>query len=297
VSKKPAAIPLFADAYLADTTHLTTEEHGAYLLLLMASWRQADCALPNDDRKLARITGLSPRKWAAIKSTIMEFWTVEGDRIHQLRLRREHEFVCKKSEANRKSAEARWGTQDDENKGNGGMRSHCDGNAPPPPPVEREKEPNGSSLSAPDQSADVFDAWDRMVAISGNPRCNKRSAKRRTACRARLREDGLAAILLAISRIPQSSFLRGETGSWAGADIDFLLRPDTVTKILEGKYDDRPKQPGPSGSRSFDGRDGVAKALDGRLGLGDPAGSIGRRDAGESGSYLALPAPRLAAVR
>jgi uncharacterized protein YdaU (DUF1376 family) len=144
---KPAAIPLFADAYLADTTHLTTEEHGAYLLLLMAAWRQGDCALPHDDRKLARIAGLTPRKWAAIKPTIMEFWQVENGRIYQLRLRKEHDFVCKKSEANRKAAEARWKPQEPENPKKGGMRPHSERNAPPPPPIEEE--PDGSSPPAP----------------------------------------------------------------------------------------------------------------------------------------------------
>jgi uncharacterized protein YdaU (DUF1376 family) len=136
MSQKPAAIPLFADAYLADTTHLTTEEHGAYLLLLMAAWRQDDCGLPDDDRKLARITGLTPRKWASMKPTIMEFWQVEGGRIYQSRLRKEHDFVCKKSEANRKAAASRWEKQNTEKVEDGGMRLHSDRNAPPPPPIE-----------------------------------------------------------------------------------------------------------------------------------------------------------------
>lgn len=161
----------------------------------------------------------------------------------------------------------------------------------------RVEEPSGSSLSARAEVDQVFDAWDRLAALTGNPRCDKRSVKRRTACRARLRDDGLEAILRAIDRIPGSSFLLGQTGSWAGANIDFLLRPDSVTNILEGKYDDRPKQPGPSGSRPFDGRDGVAKALDGRLGINNAAGPTGRCDVGEGGGNLALPAPRLAVVR
>lgn len=139
---KPAAMPMFGDAYLADTTHLTTEEHGAYFLLLLAAWRQDDCALPDDDRKLARIAGLTPRKWKSIKPTIMEFWRIADGRIYQPRQRKEHAWVCKKSEANRQAAEARWNKQAPENKQGGGMRTHSGRNAPPPPPIE---EPNGSS--------------------------------------------------------------------------------------------------------------------------------------------------------
>ena len=159
MSKKPAAIPLFADAYLADTTHLTTEEHGAYLLLLMAAWRQEDCALPNDDAKLARITGLSRQKWAAVKRTILEFWTVESGRIFQPRLRRERAWVAQKSETSKKSAEARWHPQDTENKGGGGMRTQCGRNAPPPPPILPLSNDNG-----------VHDLWGPAVAYLGEKR-------------------------------------------------------------------------------------------------------------------------------
>ena len=34
-------MPFATDAYIGDTTHLTTIEHGAYLLLLFAMWRTA----------------------------------------------------------------------------------------------------------------------------------------------------------------------------------------------------------------------------------------------------------------
>ena len=71
-------LPLWTDAYLADTRHLSTEEHGAYLLLLMEAWRRPSCSLPDDDRMLARLTGLSEAEWARIKPVVMDFWTFDG---------------------------------------------------------------------------------------------------------------------------------------------------------------------------------------------------------------------------
>ena len=48
MSKAPS-MPMYWDAYIADTTHLSTEEHGAYLLLLAAMWRR-DGSVPDDDK-------------------------------------------------------------------------------------------------------------------------------------------------------------------------------------------------------------------------------------------------------
>jgi hypothetical protein len=38
-------LPLWTDAYFADTRHLTLEQHGAYLLLIIEAWRRADCCI------------------------------------------------------------------------------------------------------------------------------------------------------------------------------------------------------------------------------------------------------------
>lgn len=80
------ALTLWTDAYLADTRHLTTLEHGAYLLLLITAWRSPDFALPNDDRFL-RLAAGNPRTWSEIKPTVMAFWTLREDgKFHQKRL-------------------------------------------------------------------------------------------------------------------------------------------------------------------------------------------------------------------
>ena len=78
--------------YIQKTLHLTTEQNGAYLLLLFAMW-QGDACLPNDASKLARIARVSPKRWGAIWSEIERFFTVDDGVIRQDRLTREFQKV------------------------------------------------------------------------------------------------------------------------------------------------------------------------------------------------------------
>jgi uncharacterized protein YdaU (DUF1376 family) len=66
--------PLWTDSYLGDTSHLTTLEHGAYLLLLIAMWRTKGQRLPKDDKLLARYAGLSLQQWGRVADTILPFF-------------------------------------------------------------------------------------------------------------------------------------------------------------------------------------------------------------------------------
>lgn len=101
-------MPLVINDYIADTTHLTTQEHGAYLLLLMAAWRTPDCNLPNDDKKLARYAGLRMNHWLRIKDTIMEFWTIDGDKIFQKGQTKVRFRLSAKSDKATQNINARW---------------------------------------------------------------------------------------------------------------------------------------------------------------------------------------------
>lgn len=65
-------MPLYIGDYLADTGHLSTTQHGAYLLLLMHYWRKRE--LPDDDKQLAAIAKLPLRIWLDTKETIQAFF-------------------------------------------------------------------------------------------------------------------------------------------------------------------------------------------------------------------------------
>lgn len=106
-------MPLLVDKYLGDTQDLTTEQHGAYLLLLMAMWKR-DGELPNSDDRLAMITRLSTARWKACKPTLMEFFTVSDDGLKltqkrlSVELQRAKSHSDAKAEAGAKGAAKRW---------------------------------------------------------------------------------------------------------------------------------------------------------------------------------------------
>jgi uncharacterized protein YdaU (DUF1376 family) len=91
-------LQLYVADYLADTTDLTAEEHGAYLMLLMAMWRN-EARLPNDHAKLCRYAKVRPNRWAKVWGVIVRFFDDEGDFISQKRLRHEHEKAFRKSQS------------------------------------------------------------------------------------------------------------------------------------------------------------------------------------------------------
>ena len=93
---------LYVADYLGDTQHLTTEQHGAYLLILMAMWR-AGGSLPAEAGRLARISRVTSSRWKKIGNEVLAFFAEEDGMLTQKRLRREIE---KASDISRKRSSA-----------------------------------------------------------------------------------------------------------------------------------------------------------------------------------------------
>lgn len=140
------SLPLFTDAYLADTKHLTPAQHGAYLLLLMMAWRMPDCKLQDDDKFLARCVGMDLRTWKKNREVVMAFWQKDDkQKWYQPRLLDERKYVADKSSKNSHNAKARWLNYNNTGHANA-LPEPCETDAPTPTstPISIDKDKRSS---------------------------------------------------------------------------------------------------------------------------------------------------------
>ncbi|HFI6992234.1 TPA: DUF1376 domain-containing protein [Escherichia coli] len=106
-----AALPymqLYIAVYLADTMHLSAEEHGAYLLLMFNYWQTGK---PIPKNRLAKIARLTNERWADVEPSLQEFFCDNGEEWVHLRIEEDlasvREKLTKKSAAGKASVQAR----------------------------------------------------------------------------------------------------------------------------------------------------------------------------------------------
>ena len=272
----------FAD-YDADTAHLSTFEHGVYFLLIKAYWKSGR-ALADNDRRLAILAGLSQAEWQEVRPDILPFFAVaDGLWVHK-RIEAELAKVRGRAEQARASgaegARRRWaarpGTQVGDREaaagppelpGIGALAGDLNGHPNGDPIAQPNGDPNGDpigeimAISDSDSDSDseieeesssgsiasLVAAWDAMANAHGLPAIRTMTEARRRSARARLREHGEADVLRAIALIAERPFLLGGGRRGWKADLDWLLRPASIPRILEGQRylscdeeDDRP---------------------------------------------------------
>lgn len=97
-------MPVFTDALLGDTTHLSAEEFGAYCLLLFVTWRNNGVPLPDDAKRLARICRVTERRWTgSMRGILAAFFDLTEGTWKQKRLEKEWRFVTGRAAISREN--------------------------------------------------------------------------------------------------------------------------------------------------------------------------------------------------
>lgn len=150
--KKRPWMPFYVSDYLADTTHLTTFEHGAYILLILYYWSNG--GLPKDENVIRRIARVSPSQWKRTRIVIEDFFEdgwrhprIDAELAHVIEKSNVNSANARKSHEGRKrsadvSQSERTHTSDStlQTKEEGALR------APAPPPEDQGSEAPAAEL-------------------------------------------------------------------------------------------------------------------------------------------------------
>jgi uncharacterized protein YdaU (DUF1376 family) len=154
MDKADVWMPLFIGDYLADTGRLTTEQHGAYFLLIMDYWRNGPP--PDDEGTLAQITRLSPDAWSNAQAKLKQFFSIEGGVWHHKRIDAELAAAkANKGKAQAKAkvaAAARWGKLPDDATSNApsipqALLEECPSPSPSPLPLKAKSKAESAPAS------------------------------------------------------------------------------------------------------------------------------------------------------
>lgn len=111
-------MPLDVRKYLGDTMHLSREEHGAYLLLIMAYWMRGG-SLADSDQELAAIVKASRPDWKRLRPIMEPYFQIRDGRWFHGKVEKElvraRDIIEKKTKSGKAGATARWGNDGERN--------------------------------------------------------------------------------------------------------------------------------------------------------------------------------------
>ncbi|XAI95206.1 hypothetical protein [Leptolyngbya phage Lbo-JY16] len=232
-------MPLYIGDYLSDTMHLTTEQHGAYFLLIMAYWKNGG-PLPADDSSLAATCRLSDDAWSIAKAVLSRFFTINHEEslwVHE-RIDKELSGAAENKQRRvlraQKAAEARWGNDAPSNAPSiqQALLNECP--SPSPSPIKIKSSCDQQADRVP--YAEIFDAYSESLPTL--PQLKIKDDARKRAIKALWRQsekfqtvDFWRRYFTYVSGIP---FLMG----MRGIGFDWLMKPANFKKVLEGNYQD-----------------------------------------------------------
>lgn len=226
--------------YDKSTSHLTACEDGIYCRLLRRYY-DTEAPLPADLAVVQRLVRARTKaEKTAVKTVLMEFFTLDDDGWHQVRCDEHIEKVQKKSEKARRSAELRWQGECERNAN--APETHGERNAPQAPSTKLQIKAEAGDACP---HAAIVDLYHEL--LPANPRIKAWSGGRQANLRTRWREDTKRQSLdywrRFFAHVAASPFLTGQVEDRNGRPflpgLDWLVKPDNFAKVIENRYHDR----------------------------------------------------------
>lgn len=177
MAKADIWMPLYVADYLADTMHLTTAEHGAYLLLILHYWKSGP--LVDDDSRLSTITRMGDA-WSNASSTIKAFFEQRDGMLYHKRIDREKVAATSNKDRNHARAIAaaakRWGKDASSNAPSNDQAIL--GDCPSPSPsinTSEAKASGGKPPKSPEPAEIIFSYGLSILTNAGTPEKQARS--------------------------------------------------------------------------------------------------------------------------
>jgi len=241
-----AALPyiqLYVADYLADTIHLTTEEHGAYMLLIMNYW-QTGKPLPKN--RLQAIAKLQNGHWATVEQTLSEYFTEDeaGNWVHErieMDLNKVKSKSIQASKAGKRSAEVKALKSKEKSTDVQHPIQHPFNHTDTDTDTEKPTTTPSSKMNGQVPVQKIVDLYHQMLPTL--PRIEKVTPKRAGYIRQRWREDlpALKNWENFYDYVSQSDFLMGKVQPTNGrkpfiANLEWITNQTNFAKILEEHY-------------------------------------------------------------
>lgn len=268
-------MPFYVTDYLGDTMHLSTTQHGAYLLMLLACWK-AGGDLPDDNDQLASITRLSPADWKKNAPVLRRFFEAADGLLSHGRVKKElvkaQELSAKRSAVGKQGGRPPNAKQKETNRFSDAEAKAKQNETPSPSHSSSLRSEEvlaptvlvGSAVADTDAGGQVLKLPSRVPcpaerlvevfheACPSLPRVMALNDTRRKHITARWREvdadakltsaeDGIEIFRAVFAGVNKSDFLCGRTQQRGGrswqASFDWLILPTNFLKVCEGHYE------------------------------------------------------------
>ncbi len=257
---------------------MSAEQERGYLRLLLHAWNDPTCSLPDDPDILARLS-LMNEGWFNGNAELVRGCFIQHPEIARRIINEKLYSVWERQQFWREKSAEGGVKSGKSRKQSGAQKGLAKKRRVVEPPYEANTQPNGNhfapsasclqppasmlqpsvsslqasasgaaaqqqeaalplSLSRHDELRLAWNAIPKLGNLPGVQTCREMTAKRISAHAARMKSETWNW-REALDRLATSAFCQGGGKDGWRADIDFFLRPDTVARILEGKYDDR----------------------------------------------------------